>query len=130
MSIVGSTVQGSPATGTNAGLMSPSDKIKLDQNNATKDVATQTYTILNTDHGKTLFFTYAGAVTITAPASLTDTVHTTFVPVGAATTLTFVAGVDATLNSKGALYNVTDQSGPATAVHRGSNAWYLFGTLA
>jgi len=105
-------------------------KTKVDQQDATNDVATQTYTIQNTDHGKTLFFTYAGAVTITAPQSLADTVHVTCVPVGAATTLAFVAGAGATLNSKGGLLNVTDQYSPATAVHRGSNAWYLFGNLS
>jgi hypothetical protein len=105
-------------------------KTKSDQNNVSADIATQTYTIQNTDHGKTLFFTYAGAVTITAPQSLADTVHVTCVPVGASTTLAFVAGAGATLNSKGGLLNVTDQYSPATAVHRGSNAWYLFGNLS
>ena len=105
-------------------------KTKSEQQDATNDVATQTYTIQNTDHGKTLFFTYAGAVTITCPQSLADTVHVTCVPVGAATTLTFVAGAGATLNSKGGLLNVTDQYSAATLVHRGSNAWYVFGNLA
>jgi hypothetical protein len=105
-------------------------KTKSDQNNVSADIATQTYTIQNTDHGKTLFFTYAGAVTITAPQSLADTVHVTCVPVGASTTLAFVAGAGATLNSKGGLLNIADQYSAATAVHRGSNAWYLFGNLS
>jgi hypothetical protein len=105
-------------------------KTKSDQNNVAANVATQTYTILNTDHGKTLFFTFAGAVTITAPQSLADTVHVTCVPVDAATTLAFVAGSGATLNSKGGLLNVTDQYSAATLVHRGSNAWYVFGDLS
>ena len=101
-----------------------------DLTNKAKDVATQTYTVDATDRGQTIFFTYAGAVTITLPISLPQGLSATFVPVGATTTLTFTTSGGATVSSKGALYNVTDQYGPATAVHRGSNAWYLFGTLA
>jgi hypothetical protein len=103
---------------------------KVAQQDATGDIATQTYTIQLTDHGKTLFFTYAGAVTITLPASIGDTVHVTCVVVDAAGSLAFVDDTTSTIVSKGSLFSVTDQYGVATAVHRGSNAWYLFGNLA
>lgn len=103
---------------------------KVAQQDATSDIATQTYTIQLTDHGKTLFFTYAGVVTITLPASIGDTVHVTFVCVDAAGSLAFVDDTTSTIVSKGSLFSVTDQYGVATAVHRGSNAWYLFGNLA
>lgn len=105
-------------------------KTKSEQQDASNDIATQTYTILLTDHGKTLFFTFAGAITITLPASIGDTVHVTCVCVDAAGSLAFVDDATSTIVSKGSLFSVTDQYGVATAVHRGSNAWYLFGNLA
>jgi len=98
--------------------------------NIGNDIATQTYTIQNSDQGKTLFFTYAGAVTITCPQSLADTVHVTCVPVGATTTLTFQGDGTSTVSSKDSALSVADRYGAGTVVHRGSNAWYLFGTLS
>jgi len=98
--------------------------------NIANDIATQTYTIQNSDQGKTLFFTYAGAVTITCPQSLADTVHVTCVPVGATTTLTFQGDGTSTVSSKDSALSVSDRYGAGTVVHRGSNAWYLFGTLS
>ena len=104
-------------------------KTKVDQQDAVKEVATQTYSIIDTDHGKTLFFTYAGAVTITCPQSLASTVHVTCVAEGATTTLAFVAGGTATFVSKDSKTTVTARYGVATLVHKGSNAWFGFGNL-
>jgi hypothetical protein len=116
------------------GLMSSEDKAKLDQQDSSNDIATETYTIQDTDHGKTLFFTYAGAVTITIPEGMATTVHVTCVVIDVAGSLAFVSEdtVDdlVTIDSKGGLTTVTDQFGVATAVHRGSDKWYLFGNLA
>jgi hypothetical protein len=117
------------ATETADGLMSSEDKAKLDQQDTANDKTGASYEIQASDHGKTLFFTFAGAITITLPASIGDTVHVTCVCVDAAGSLAFTTSGGATVASKGALYNVTDQYGVATAVHRGSNAWYLFGNL-
>jgi len=104
-------------------------KTKSEQQDATKTVSTQTYTFLDTDHGKTIFFDYAGAVTITCPQSLTSTVHVTCVAEGATTTLAFVAGGTATYASKDSKTTVTARYGVATLVHKGSNAWFGFGNL-
>ena len=120
---------GGVATQTLDGLMSNEDKAKLDQQDSTKAVSTQTYSIVDSDHGKTLFFTYAGAVTITCPDSLLSTVHVTCVAEGAATTLAFVAGGTATFVSKDSKTTVTARYGVATLVHKGSNAWFGFGNL-
>jgi hypothetical protein len=104
-------------------------KTKSEQQDATKTVSTNTYTFLDLDHGKTIFFDYAGAVTITCPDSLLSTVHVTCVAEGAATTLAFVAGGTATFVSKDSKTTVTARYGVATLVHKGGNAWFGFGNL-
>ena len=110
-------------------LLTVANSDKLNQQDATKTVSTQTYTFLDTDHGKTIFFDYAGAVTITCPQSLTSTVHVTCVAEGATTTLAFVAGGTATFVSKDSKTTVTARYGVATLVHKGGNAWFGFGNL-
>ena len=110
-------------------LLTVSNADKLNQQDATKTVSTQTYTFIDTDHGKTIFFDYAGAVTITCPDSLLSTVHVTCVAEGAATTLAFVAGGTATYASKDSKTTVTARYGVATLVHKGSNDWFGFGNL-
>jgi hypothetical protein len=130
MSLAGSVVVGGTATTSTNGLMSSEDKAKLDQQDTANDKTGATYEIQLTDHGKTLFFTYAGEVTVTLPEGLSETVHVTCIVVDAAGSIVFVNADTGTLDSKGALYSVTDQFGAATVVHRGSDKWYLFGDLA
>lgn len=94
------------------------------------DINTSTYTISDADAGKTLFITYDGNVTITVPTGLTKLMQITFVKSSAVTrTVNFTTSGGATLASKESLLSLVTQYGAATLLHKGSDAFYIFGDL-
>lgn len=88
-----------------------------------KQVTAGTYTLLEADYGKTIYFTVACTVTI--PAGMTEEFEVNLVKQGTGD-ITIDDGL-VTLQSTG--NTITIQDTAATLYHQGSNIWSAFGAL-
>ena len=97
-------------------------------------IATATHTLTADNIGKTLIFTFAGAITVTMPEDSTEALDAGFQCVMFASdalgVITAVKEGTDTLQSLGDLVSSAGKGGPISPYKNASGSWWLFGALA
>lgn len=91
-------------------------------------ISTSTYSLASTDSGDIL--SVESQCTVTLPNGMDTGFQCVIVNGNSVSTNDVIVTASGTLRSKDSKYTLGNQYGAATAVHKGSNVWYLFGDLS
>lgn len=94
-----------------------------------KEISGTSYTLLEGDSGKVLYFTSGSAVTVTVPSGLPVGFNVALIQSGAGT-VTVAAGGGTTVNSMDALVEIAGQHGAVSLISLSANVFNLSGALA